>query len=105
MLAKFHGRLHRINQPRRSYHSLAHWMCHTIQERLQRQIVADVSPNPRVTGMAIAIATQNIWGRAPFWNLRKRALAATLGGADIVVLQEVQARRRGSQAHELAGLM
>jgi len=53
--------------------------------------------------MLIRIATQNIWGRVPLWNLRKRAIARSLRHADVVVLQEVQGRRKGSsQAHELA---
>jgi endonuclease/exonuclease/phosphatase family metal-dependent hydrolase len=56
--------------------------------------------------MTFTIATQNIWGRVPLWPLRKRALASSLAGADIALLQEVQARgKSGSQAHDLAAAM
>jgi endonuclease/exonuclease/phosphatase family metal-dependent hydrolase len=55
--------------------------------------------------MAITMATQNIWGATPFWSLRKRLLARGLHGADVVLLQEVQPRPHGSQAHQLAHAM
>jgi endonuclease/exonuclease/phosphatase family metal-dependent hydrolase len=51
----------------------------------------------------LTLATQNIWGRMPLWHLRKRAMARKLRGADVALLQEVQARgKHDSQAHQLA---
>jgi endonuclease/exonuclease/phosphatase family metal-dependent hydrolase len=54
--------------------------------------------------------TQNIWGGAPFWGLRRRPLARRIAHLrpDIIGLQEVHAPDTSggaSQAHELAGLV
>jgi endonuclease/exonuclease/phosphatase family metal-dependent hydrolase len=55
------------------------------------------------------ILTQNIWGGAPFWRLRRRSLARRIARLrpDIIGLQEVHAPDGSgstSQAHELAEL-
>ena len=54
----------------------------------------------------MVILTQNIWGGAPFWSSRRRALARRIAALrpDLVGLQEVQApgpHGGHSQAHEL----
>src|SRR4051794_36697907 len=58
---------------------------------------------------AMIILTQNIWGGAPLWWLRRRSLARRIAHLrpDVVGLQEVHAPDPGggaSQAHELGGL-
>lgn len=58
----------------------------------------------------LTVLTQNIWGGAPFWTVRRRSLARRIAALrpDIVGLQEVHAPDIGgseSQAHELCGLV
>ena len=55
----------------------------------------------------LTVLTQNIWGGAPLWPLRRRALAGRIAGLrpDLVGLQEVHApdpAGAASQAHQLA---
>ncbi len=58
----------------------------------------------------LTILTQNLWGGAPFWRLRRKALARAIARAqpDLIGLQEVHSPDPGgaeSQAHELARLL
>ncbi len=58
----------------------------------------------------LTVLTQNIWGGAPFWSDRRRALAHRISDLkpDLVGLQEVHASDpdgKDSQAHELAELI
>lgn len=58
----------------------------------------------------LTVLTQNIWGGAPFWRLRRKALARGIARMqpDLIGLQEVHASDPSgaeSQAHELARLI
>jgi endonuclease/exonuclease/phosphatase family metal-dependent hydrolase len=58
----------------------------------------------------LTVLTQNIWGGAPFWRLRRKALATSIAKIrpDVIGLQEVHAPDpigAESQAHELAHLI
>jgi endonuclease/exonuclease/phosphatase family metal-dependent hydrolase len=60
-------------------------------------------------GRELIVLTQNIWGGAPLWKLRRRTLAGRIAGLrpDIIGLQEVHARDPSgvtSQAHQLGDL-
>jgi endonuclease/exonuclease/phosphatase family metal-dependent hydrolase len=60
--------------------------------------------------MELTVLTQNILGRAPLWEFRKRRLAEVISkvAPDIVSLQEVMAESpfaQDTQAHELAALV
>ncbi len=57
----------------------------------------------------LTVLTLNIWGGAPFWRLRRKALASLIARVrpDLIGLQEVHApgpNGAASQAHELARL-
>jgi len=67
-------------------------------------------PHGRYEGVTILVLTQNLWGGAPLWAIRRRALARRIAllRPDIVGLQEVHAPDpggAGSQAQELCGLV
>jgi endonuclease/exonuclease/phosphatase family metal-dependent hydrolase len=58
----------------------------------------------------LTVLTQNIWGGAPFWRLRRKAMASLIARTrpDLIGLQEVHAPNAigaEGQAHELARLV